>query len=96
VLAIHREQLALFGGADGIRDRGLLESAVAQPMATFGENYLHGNLYAIVFLAGNGIETKDLLRKVGDRLSGDRRKQAEAVFKELRSKGAQPFASAFK
>lgn len=39
---------------------------------------------------------KDLLRKVGDRLSGERRKQAEAVFKELRSKGAQPFASAFK
>ena len=39
---------------------------------------------------------KDLLRKVGDRLSGERRKQSEAVFKELRSKGAQPFASAFK
>lgn len=39
---------------------------------------------------------KDLLRKVGDRLSGDRKKQAEAVFKELRSKGAKPFASAFK
>ena len=39
---------------------------------------------------------KDLLRKVGDRLPGDRRKQAEAVFKDLRGKGAQPFASAFK
>ena len=39
---------------------------------------------------------KDLLRKVGDRLPGDRRKQAEAVFKELRDKGAKPFASAFK
>jgi len=39
---------------------------------------------------------KDLLRKVGDRLSGDRRKQAEAVFKELRGKGAKPFTSMFK
>ncbi len=38
---------------------------------------------------------KDLLRKVGDRLSGDRRKQAEAVFKELRSRGARPFDSAY-
>lgn len=47
VLSIHREQLALFGGADGIRDRGLLESALAQPMATFGEDYLHGDLYAM-------------------------------------------------
>jgi len=39
---------------------------------------------------------KDLLRKVGDRLSTDRRKQAEEVFKELRSKGARPFQATFK
>ena len=39
---------------------------------------------------------KDLLRKVGDRLSSDRRKQAEAVFKELSGKGAKPFTSMFK
>ena len=31
VLAIHREQLALFGGSDGLRDRGLLESAMDRP-----------------------------------------------------------------
>ena len=35
---------------------------------------------------------KDLLRKVGDRLPGDRRKQAEAVFKQLGRQGARPFA----
>jgi death-on-curing protein len=28
---IHAEQLALFGGADGLRDQGLLESALARP-----------------------------------------------------------------
>lgn len=39
---------------------------------------------------------KDLLRKVGDRLSGERKSQAEAVFKELRSKGARQYESAFK
>jgi death-on-curing protein len=27
----HRESLARFGGADGIRDQGLLESALARP-----------------------------------------------------------------
>jgi len=32
VVAIHREQLALFGGPDGIRDAGLLESAVNRPI----------------------------------------------------------------
>jgi death on curing protein len=47
VLAIHGEQLARFGGGDGIRDQGLLESAVAQPMATFDGTYLHGDLYVM-------------------------------------------------
>lgn len=31
VIDMHSEQLALFGGADGIRDQGLLESALARP-----------------------------------------------------------------
>ena len=45
VLAFHQVQLARFGGAAGIRDLGLLESALAQPMATFGDEYLHVGLY---------------------------------------------------
>jgi death on curing protein len=36
VREIHREMLEAFGGADGVRDQGLLESAVAAPQATFG------------------------------------------------------------
>ena len=32
VIDIHSEQLALFGGPDGLRDRGLLESALARPI----------------------------------------------------------------
>jgi death on curing protein len=35
VLDIHAEQLALFGGGDGIRDLGLLESALARPLNKF-------------------------------------------------------------
>ena len=35
VLDIHAEQLALFGGADGVRDPGLLESALARPLNKF-------------------------------------------------------------
>ena len=34
VLQIHDEQLAAYGGATGIRDQGLLESAVAMPQAS--------------------------------------------------------------
>ncbi len=35
VLDFHAEQLSLFGGADGIRDIGLLESALARPVNKF-------------------------------------------------------------
>jgi death-on-curing protein len=44
VIQIHDEQLAAYGGADGIRDQGLLESAVGVPQASFGETYLHEDL----------------------------------------------------
>ena len=44
VLQIHDEQLAAYGGVAGIRDQGLLESAVAMPQASFGEVYLHEDL----------------------------------------------------
>jgi death-on-curing protein len=33
---IHAEAIRQFGGLDGVRDRSLLESAVAAPQATFG------------------------------------------------------------
>jgi death-on-curing protein len=38
-------QLRLFGGLAGVRDRGLLESALAMPQATFGGEYLHADLF---------------------------------------------------
>ena len=47
VLEIHRMQLARFGGSAGLRDQGLLESAVAQPQATFGGEFLHADLFAM-------------------------------------------------
>lgn len=44
VIQIHDEQIAAYGGAAGVRDQGLLESAVAMPQASFGEAYLHQDL----------------------------------------------------
>jgi death-on-curing protein len=45
VLALHRRQLERFGGGNGIRDQGLLESAVAQPQATFDGTLVHAGLF---------------------------------------------------
>lgn len=47
VLALHEEAIEAFGGAHGIRDQGLLESAVAAPQATFGGDCLHEDLFAM-------------------------------------------------
>ncbi len=41
VLAIHNRQIERFGGTAGVRDRGLLDSALAQPQATFAGEMLH-------------------------------------------------------
>ena len=35
VVTLHRALVSATGGADGIRDLGALESALAQPKATF-------------------------------------------------------------
>jgi death-on-curing protein len=45
VLEIHRDQLARYGGAAGVRDLGLLQSALAQPQAKFSGQFLHADLY---------------------------------------------------
>lgn len=47
VLALHQRQLDRFGGGAGLRDLGLLESAVAQPQASFGGTYAHEGLFAM-------------------------------------------------
>jgi death-on-curing protein len=45
VIEIHRDQIARYGGSEGIRDMGLLQSAVATPAAGFGDQYLHEDLF---------------------------------------------------
>jgi death-on-curing protein len=53
VLDFHAEQLALFGGADGVRDRGLLESALARPRDKFA--YGETNIATLAAAYGFGI-----------------------------------------
>ena len=41
VLDIHQDEINSFGGTSGVRDEGLLDSALAQPQATFCGELLH-------------------------------------------------------
>jgi death-on-curing protein len=47
VLRIHARQLEVFGGQDGVRDAGLLASAVAMPQASFDGELLHPDVFAM-------------------------------------------------
>jgi death-on-curing protein len=58
VLALHAVQIERYGGRRGVRDLGLLQSALATPAATFGGGFLHPTPFemaaAYLFhLAGN-------------------------------------------
>lgn len=45
VLDIHQDEINSFGGTAGVRDKGLLDSALAQPQATFGGELLHPTIH---------------------------------------------------
>jgi death-on-curing protein len=44
VLLIHADQIGRYGGTHGLRDLGLLSSALGMPGAMFGSTYLHPTL----------------------------------------------------
>lgn len=45
VLAIHDQMVKRFGGSAGVRDLGLVESAVARPQATFDGQDLYESVF---------------------------------------------------
>ncbi len=45
VLALHTHFIARYGGADGVRDFGMLESALSMPVAGFDGVLLHPTLH---------------------------------------------------
>jgi death-on-curing protein len=45
IIESHQNQIETYGGSHGIRDIGLLESAIAQTEASFGGQYLHADIF---------------------------------------------------
>ncbi len=68
VLELHAKQLEIYGGEAGLRDPGLLESAVAQPQSWFGGAYVHDGIF------GN--------KRVGLRRRGNAAQVADCNFSE--------------
>ena len=47
VIELHRRTIEKEGGSPGIRDRGLLDSAVSAPQQSWGGEYLHTSVVAM-------------------------------------------------
>ncbi len=45
VLELHADSIARYGGDIGVRDRGLIDAAVAIPRQSFGGEYLHKTVF---------------------------------------------------
>lgn len=45
IVQLNKLATKTFGGSAGIRDKGLVESAIYQPQASFGGQYLHENRF---------------------------------------------------
>ena len=45
VMEVHQDQIERYGGMSGVREKALLESAVAAPQSGFGEQYFHADLF---------------------------------------------------
>jgi death-on-curing protein len=67
VLTIHADQINEFGGSPGLRDANLLDSAISQPQARFGDEYLYTSRYELA--AADGFH----LRKNHSFLDGNKR-----------------------
>lgn len=55
VLVIHNEVIEQIGGTKGIRDLGLVESAVARPQATFGGKDLYPDIFSKTASLGHSL-----------------------------------------
>lgn len=55
VIAIHSHVIQKSGGIDGLRDRSILESAIAAPMQTFGGNDLYPTSLEKIARLGYGL-----------------------------------------
>lgn len=52
IRAFHRDLVNKYDGKQGIRDEGLLESALAQPQASFGGEYVHAGIFEMAAAYG--------------------------------------------
>ena len=87
IIYLHKRLVSVFGGAHGLRDKGLLESAVYRPQASFGGKELYAGVFLKAAVLGHSIITNHPF------LDGNKRTGFEAMRLLLRINGSDIKAS---
>ncbi len=87
VLAIHDDQIRLYGGTYGVRDANALDAALHMPPSQFDGQYLHPSLCHMAAAYGFHLSQNHPF------LDGNKRVAGMSMFTFLRFNGVEPIAS---
>lgn len=87
ILAIHDDQIRLYGGSYGVRDEGALDSAIHMPQVQFGGSFLHSSIYHMAAAYGFHLSQNHPF------LDANKRTAGMAMFTFLRLNGLGPGAA---
>lgn len=87
ILAIHDDQIRLYGGSYGVRDSAALDAAIHVPQAQFGGNYLHPTLFSMAAAYGFHLSQNHPF------VDGNKRVAGMSMFTFLRLNGLNPTAT---
>ncbi len=87
VLAIHDDQIRLYGGAYGVRDIAALDASLQMRQATFGGEFLHTTIFAMAAAYGFHICQNHPF------IDGNKRTAGMVMFTFLQLNGLEPGAS---
>lgn len=87
ILAIHDDQIRLYGGSYNVRDAGGLDAALHMPQAQFGGQFLHTTIFQMAAAYGFHLCQNHPF------LDGNKRTAGMAMFTVLQLNGLEPVAT---
>jgi death on curing protein len=89
VMAIHDDQIRLYGGVYGIRDAARLDAALHMPQAQFDDQFLHTSIFHMAAAYGFHLSQNHPF------LDGNKRTAGMAMFTFLKLNGLEPIVAEF-
>ncbi len=87
VMAIHDDQIRLYGGLYRVRDASALDAALHMPQTQFGGQFLYSTIFHMVAAYGFHLSQNHLF------VDGNKRVAGMAMFTFLRLNGLEPIAT---